>query len=119
MRDFHKLQVWQKAHALVLEIYMVTREFPQSELYGLTSQLRRAAMSIPSNIAEGCGRNSENELLRFMVIAQGSTSEVEYQLLLAKDLGWLKVDKYDEFKIKVNEIKRMLFSYQKRIKETY
>jgi four helix bundle protein len=118
MRDFHKLQVWQKAHALVLEIYMVTREFPQSELYGLTSQLRRAAMSIPSNIAEGCGRNSENELLRFMVIAQGSTSEVEYQLLLAKDLGWLKVDKYDEFNIKVNEIKRMLFSYQKRIKET-
>jgi len=85
MKDFRKLDVWAKAHALTLAIYRVTAGFPTEERYGLTSQLRRACVSIPTNIAEGCGRNSDAELARFAEIAMGSSSEVEYLLLLSRD----------------------------------
>lgn len=81
VRDFRKLKVWEKGHALTLSIYTVSQNFPREELYGLTSQMRRAASSIPTNIAEGCGRNSDAELARFMQISMGSASELEYQLL--------------------------------------
>ena len=92
MKDFRKLEVWEKAHALTLSVYHAADPFPREELYGLTSQIRRAAVSIPTNIAEGCGRGSEAELARFLQIAMGSASEVEYELLLARDLGFLKLD---------------------------
>ena len=88
MGDFKHLNVWQAAHDLVLGVYDASRRFPHEERYGLTAQLRRAAISIPSNIAEGTGRGGDVELARFLRIARGSASEVEYQLLLARDLKY-------------------------------
>ncbi len=89
MKDFKSLKVWHKAHQLTLLVYALTRTFPREEMYGLTSQIRRAAASIPANIAEGSGRRSDGELRRFLQIARGSASELEYHLLLARDLGFL------------------------------
>ena len=80
MRDFRELKVWEKAHRLTLQVYRITKDFPSDEQFGLTVQLRRAAASVPTNIAEGCGRDSERELARFMSIAAGSVSEVEYNV---------------------------------------
>ena len=88
MRDYKKIEVWQLAHELVISIYRVTRSFPREELFGLTSQLRRAAVSVPANIAEGFKKKSRLDKLRFFNIAQGSLEEVRYYLLLAKDLGY-------------------------------
>lgn len=82
MKDFRKLQVWEKAHYLTWDVYRVTQHFPKAELYGLTGQMRRAASSIPTNIAKGCGRGSDSELARFSQIAMGSASELEYLLVL-------------------------------------
>ncbi len=89
MQDFHNLQVWQRAHYLTLDIYKMSAGFPKEEVYGLTSQMRRAAVSIPVNFAEGCGRSSQLELQRFLQIAMGSASELEYHMLLARDLHYL------------------------------
>jgi four helix bundle protein len=89
MRDFRELKVWEKAHAMALNVYRATAQFPRDELYGLTSQVRRACTSIPANIVEGCGRNGDAELARFFRIAMGSASELEYHLLLASDLNFL------------------------------
>ena len=108
MQDFHKLSVWQKAHRLTVRIYNVTNTFPKGELYGLTSQIRRAAVSIPANISEGCGRAGQAELGRFLLIAMGSASELEYHVLLARDLEFLKEADYSELNGKILEIKRML-----------
>jgi four helix bundle protein len=116
MKDFKSLQVWEKAHALALDIYKSTASFPKEEMYGLTSQIRRASVSIPSNIAEGCGRDGDAELKRFLLISMGSASEVEYQLLLARDLNFMKADVYDQLNTKVIEIKRMLASFIKTLK---
>jgi len=88
-RKHHELQVWQEAMALVKEIYRITASFPKEEVYALTSQMRRAAVSIPSNIAEGAARNGDKEFLQFLAIARGSLSELETQLLIANDLGYL------------------------------
>lgn len=88
MRDFRQLKVWAKAHSLTLAVYRATAAFPREEQYGLTSQLRRAAASIPTNLAEGCGRYGDAELARFVGIAAGSASEVEYLLMLARDLKY-------------------------------
>ena len=85
MKDFHKLNVWEKAHKLALSIYLLTKKFPKDELYGLTSQMRSSATSIPANIAEGCGRDSQAELTHFFTMAMGSSSELEYQLILAHE----------------------------------
>lgn len=115
MRDFKKLSVWSKAHHLTLEIYKVTRQFPDDERFGLTSQIRRASSSIPTNIAEGCGRESDAELKRFCFIAMGSASEVEYQLLLAHDLGYIAGTTYEPLVDKVIEVKRMLTGFIKSI----
>ena len=111
MRDFRALKVWQKAHSCVLAIYRYTRNVPKEERFGLTAQLRRAAASVPSNIAEGCGREGERELGRFLSIAAGSASEVEYQLLLAHDLNLLDDDKHRQLDAQINEVKRMLNSF--------
>lgn len=110
MRDFRSLNVWHKAHQLALSVYHVTQAFPKEELYGLVSQMRRAAASIPMNIAEGCGHDSEAELGRFLRIAAGSVSEVEYQLLLAHDLQFLSDADYQHLTTQVTEIRKMLAS---------
>jgi four helix bundle protein len=89
MKDFRNLNVWQKAHILAVVTYKTTADFPKSEIYGLTSQVRRACISIPANIAEGCGRNSDADFGRFLQIAFGSASELEYYFILAKELGFL------------------------------
>ena len=108
MKDFRQLKVWEKSHLLALAIYKATTEFPKEELYGLTSKIRRASMSIPTNIAEGCGRNTDADFARFLQMAMGSASETEYQLLLSHDLGFLSKEHYDKLNVDVTEIKRML-----------
>ena len=115
MKDFRKLVVWEKSHQLTLEIYKATSVFPTSEKYGLTSQMRRSASSIPSNIAEGGGRGTDAELARFCRIALGSASELEYQLQLSKELSFLKVDTFDDLDRKVNEVQKMLTALIKRL----
>jgi len=108
VRDFRSLKVWEKAHDFVLSAYTATAKFPREELYGLTSQIRRACMSIPANIAEGCGRSGEPEFTRFLHIGLGSASEAEYQLLLAHDLGFLTPSDHKKLVGKITEVKRML-----------
>ena len=108
MGDYKQLAVWQKAHQLVLDIYQLTMSFPKEELYSLTSQLGRAALSIPSNIAEGSGRGHDKEFVRFIQIAVGSTNEVEYQVLLARDLGFLAETDHHQIDKQVIEVRRML-----------
>ena len=115
MRDFRKLKVWEKAHLLTLEVYRVTRNFPKEELYGLTSQMRRSASSVPSNIAEGCGRSSEAETARYFNIALGSASELDYQILLAHDLQLLSDKEHQKLADDVAEVKRMLTAYKQRL----
>jgi len=110
MKDFKKLKVWQKAHRLTLDVYQASATFPREELYGLTSQIRRACLSIPSNIAEGCGRGSDTDFARFLQISMGSSSEVEYLLILSKDLQILTSDDYETLSDDVIQIKRMLTS---------
>jgi four helix bundle protein len=116
MSDFKKLNVWQKAHELTLRLYPATASFPQSELYGLTSQMRRCCVSIGSNIAEGCGRAGEGEKARFLQIALGSLSELEYQVLVARDLGYLPSNKADELTERISEIGRMLGSLANKVR---
>ena len=108
MKDFRDLTVWQKAHELTLAVYRTTAGFPREELYGLTSQLRRSCASIPANLAEGCGRNGDAELARFCSIAMGSASELEYHLLLAKDLKLIKPKDHEALAGCATELKRML-----------
>ncbi len=117
MKHFRDLKVWEKAHALVLDSYQATGGFPAAETYGLTSQIRRAAASIPANIAEGCGRSGDIELARFLQIAAGSASELEYHLILAQDLGMLKMEGYEVLMPQVIEVKRMLASLIKKLRE--
>ena len=108
MQDFRKLKVWEKAHQLALEAYRATASFPKEEAYGLTSQIRRCSASIPANIAEGCGRSGNNEMGRFLQVAMGSASELEYHFLLARDLGLLDSSDYERTGQDVTEVKRML-----------
>jgi four helix bundle protein len=116
MQDFHELKVWQKAHALTMEVYNETRSLPKDELYGLTSQIRRAASSIPANIAEGCGRNGDIDFARFLQVSMGSASELEYHLLLARDLGFLNDVTHTRLNEQVTEIKRMLASFMRTLR---
>jgi four helix bundle protein len=111
LRNFRELTVWEKTHELVLEVYRVSKVFPSDGRYGLTVQLRRAVVSVASNIAEGCGRGSDKDFSRFLGIAAGSASEAEYQLLLARDLGYLLDDDYRHLNSKINEVKRILNSF--------
>ncbi len=116
MRGFRRLKVWEKAHRLTLAVYLTTKRFPKEELYGLTSQARRSSSSIPGNIAEGCGRSGTKELARFLEIAPGSASELECQLLLARDLGYLDAAVYDRLAKDVCEVKQMLTSFIQRLR---
>lgn len=108
MRDFHNYKVWNKGHQFALNIYKKTKSFPKEELFGITSQLRRAATSIPFNIAEGCGRRSDAEFAHFLNIAAGSASEVEEELLLSYDLEYMDKASYIQLNDEVNDIKAML-----------
>lgn len=108
MKDFKDLRVWSKAHQLTIAIYRTTKEFPKEELFGLTSQMRRAASSIGSNIAEGSGRRCDGDFTRFLHIARGSAAELEYQLLLARDLDLLPVNRFAVLEGQVGEIEGML-----------
>lgn len=116
MRDFRRLQVWERAHELALAVYLVTRAFPKEEVYGLTSQVRRAAISVPTNIAEGCGRESAIEFARFLEIGMGSAKELEYQLLLARDLGYVAQDEYGQLNDETTQVQRMLHSYIRQLR---
>ena len=115
MEDFKNLRVWAKAHEVTLCIYRKTGDFPKEELYGLTSQMRRSAASVGANIAEGCGRRSDGEMKRFLQIARGSANELEYHLLLAKDLQLLQGDDYADLEAMVLEVQRMLTSFAAKV----
>ena len=116
MQDFKKLQVWEKSHDLTLKIYGATSQFPRDEIYGLTSQIRRACASIPTNIAEGCGRESSADFARFLQIAMGSASETEYLVLLAHDLKYLTVDQHAELMDTTIRVKKMLSALVKNVR---
>src|SRR5262245_55298502 len=107
MGDFTKLSVWKKAHELTLAMYRSTTKWPKHELFGLISQARRAAYSIPSNIAEGCGRNSDAELARYSRNSMGSSSELSYFIILAHDLDYIARPERDELQGSVTEVRRM------------
>jgi four helix bundle protein len=108
VQDFRNLKVWEKAHLLALAVYRATEAFPARERYGMTSQLRRAAYSVPGNLAEGCGRGTDRDFARHVQIALGSASELEYFLLLARDLGYLEHAAHETLEAGVREVKRML-----------
>jgi four helix bundle protein len=116
MRDFKTLLVWQKAHQLSLATYQATTSFPTEERYGLVSQIRRACSSIPANLAEGCGRNSDAEFAHFASIAMGSASELEYEFLLAFDLSYLSESQYQVLNKDLIEVKRMLNTFIRKLK---
>ena len=116
MQDFKKLGVWEKAHSLTVEVYKVTTVFPKEEQYGLTSQIRRSSVSIGSNIVEGCGRDGNVEFGRFLQIAMGSLYELEYQLLLARDLKYLDEKVYSTLNNSLAEIRKMMVSLIRKLK---
>jgi four helix bundle protein len=116
VKDFRKLQVWQKAHPLTLAVYEITATFPNQERYGLTSQLRRSCSSIAANLAEGCGRNGAADFARFCSIAMGSASELEYHLLLARDLKLIRPNDHEELSERTTELKRMLTALLQKLK---
>lgn len=108
MRDYRKYDVWKLGHEITLHVYKLTKTFPREEQYGLISQMRRAAYSIPSNIAEGCGRESDTEFKRYLIISRGSSSELEYFTILTKDLDLLSASDFETLNDKVNKVRRSL-----------
>ena len=115
MRDFKKYNVWEISHQFVLEVYKITKEFPSSENYQLASQMQRAAYSIPSNFSEGCGRASDKDFNRVVTICLGSAHELEYFILLPKDLKYIDISKHVVLTIEINEIKRKLYSLSQKL----
>ena len=116
MRDFRKYEIWKLSHEFVLEIYDLTSSFPQSEKYQLVSQMQRAAYSIPSNFSEGCGRDSDTDFNRFLQICLGSAHELEYFLILSKDLNFIKLEDFDKLNSKINLIKMKLYHLSQKLK---
>ncbi len=117
MQDYKKLSVWEKAHELTLYTYRITTGYPKEELYALVQQMRRAASSIPMNIAEGCGRNSNLDIAHFLNIAIGSANEIDYQFLLSKDLSYIATQEYETATSKIGEVRAMLISLVTRIRQ--
>ena len=115
MRDFRQLKVWEKAHAITLDVYRLTASFPREEQFGMTSQMRRCSASIAANIAEGCGRTGNGDLYRFLNVSSGSAGELEYFLLLARDLRLIQANSYETLQKQIVEIQRMLASLQRRV----
>jgi four helix bundle protein len=118
MQRFTELRVWQRSHQLVLEIYQLTEGFPQQELYGVTSQLRRAAVSVPSNIAEGSKRKQPQDYARFLNIAESSLCETEYFIILSRDLGYLDEETALKIFQEIDEIARMLNALRERVERS-
>ncbi|SDS65820.1 four helix bundle protein [Opitutus sp. GAS368] len=116
MKDYRKIQAWQRSHALTLEIYRLTKLFPKDEMFGLTSQMRRASSSIPANIAEGAGRDGDAELKRFLIIALGSASELDYFILLSGELGYIEPSSARKVTGEILEIRRMLGGFIQKLK---
>jgi four helix bundle protein len=116
MKDFRQLQIWQRSHQLTLQIYRITQGFPAEERYGLISQMRRSSSSVPTNIAEGCGRNTDADFARFLDHSMGSASELEYQLILSHDLGYLPSDQFEKTATELTEIKRMLNAFLQKLR---
>lgn len=114
--NFKNLDIWKLSRELVKEIYLTTKSFPSDEKFGLTSQIRRCAVSVPSNIAEGCGRGTDKQLVHFLDIAVGSSCELESQLYLAFDLEYIQQNDLDYYTKKINQIRRMTMSFQRRYK---
>jgi four helix bundle protein len=110
MRNFKNYDIWKLSHELTLEIYRITADFPNSEKYQIISQMQRAAYSIPSNISEGCGRKSDKEFNRFLQIALGSAHELEYFLILSKDLNFINQETYTSLDEKINQLKKRIYS---------
>ena len=117
MRDFKKLKIWENAHLIALKIYKITRSFPKDETYGCISQMRNSATSVAANIAEGCGRDSEKELVRFCHIAMGSASELEYFLLLSKDLNYIEEKNHSELHQELISNKKQLNAFIQRLRD--
>ena len=118
MRDFRSLKVWEKAHHLALAVYRASESFPKAERFGLTSQIRRSAFSVPANIAEGCGKSTDAELARYLSISMGSASELEYTCLFVYELGLLNDESYQPLNRQVIEVKRMLTGFIRHLKST-
>jgi four helix bundle protein len=118
MQDFKKLKTWDRAHALTLSVYKPSRSFPKEETYGLTSQMRRSAASIPTNIAEGCGTASKSEMARFLQYAMASASELEYELVLARDLAYAEEPAMTLILTEVHGVKRMLSSLMQKVRSS-
>ena len=116
MRDFKKYDIWALSHKFTLEIYKASEGFPTSEIYGITSQIRRAASSVPTNISEGCGRDSDAEFNKFLTIAIGSATETEYLILLAKDLNYLSESVYINLNEDINTIKKKIYTLKQKLK---
>lgn len=117
MHKYKELTVWQKSVELAVDVYKITGEFPKEELYSLVSQVKRSAVSVPSNIAEGAGRNSSGEFVHFLGISNGSSSELETQLIIANKLGYIKDEALDTITKKINEVQNMTFKLQQKIKK--
>ena len=115
MKDFRDLRVWNEAPQVTLAIYRATAHFPREELYGLTSQMRRCSVSIGANIAEGCGKRGNNEFQRFLVIASGSASELDYELLLAHDLSYLDQEAYRSLHENLSRLRKMLSALLQKV----
>ena len=116
MQNYKDLKVWEKAHLFTLNVYEGTKSFPKEEIYSLTNQVRRAASSIPANIAEGCGKNGKLELAHYLNIALGSANESEYFLILSRDLNYLPKEKFDALFLLINEVKGMLISLINKVR---
>ncbi len=116
MQNYKDLKVWEKAHLFTLNVHEVTKSFPKEEIYSLTNQVRRAASSIPANIAEGCGKNGKLELAHYLNIALGSANESEYFLILSSDLNYLPKEKFDTLFLLINEVKGMLISLINKVR---
>jgi four helix bundle protein len=115
MKDFRDLDVWRKAHDLTLAMYRVTKSFPKEEMYGLTSQIRRASSSIGANIAEGCGKRTDADFARYLQNAFGSANELEYLIVLAFDLEFLKKTDFEDLTDKTIEVKKMLAAFLRKL----
>ncbi len=115
MGDFKELQVWRLAHALSLDIYKLTASFPRCEVYGLSQQLRRAAVSVEANLAEGCGRKTDRELARFALISNGSAYELESELLVARDLGYITREQHEACDQQIKRVSSMLNGLAKHL----
>jgi four helix bundle protein len=116
VKDYREILIWQRGHSFTLEVYRFTSRFPKEEMFGLTSQMRRAAASIPANIAEGCGRDGDAELKRFMGISLGSACELDYFIQLAGDLGYIARNEVSTLSAEILEIRRMLGGFIQKLK---